>query len=161
MRLRRWLIAGSLVTALAACGSDPQPVSGPDDEGRIEAEGKGKGQEPATPKEEPRTNDVIKLDTFSEDVLALETNDIVMVRMTKSGGTMKGTIVSVRPRILTVTARGSSITSRFKPEEITDVKLLYRDDPTEVTFSGDAPLNDEETWLDRYADRAILGHDPA
>ena len=169
MRFRRWLIAGGLVTALAACSGDQDPVPGVEDGDLIEPNGEDEGErgdgaevEPASTREEPRDRIIKKkLDTFSDEVLGLQAGDIVLVRMAKTGGIMKASLVSVRPRVLTVTAQDNSITSRFKPEEVAEVKLLYRDDPDEVTFSSDAPLNDEETWLDRYADRSVLGHDPA
>jgi len=72
-------------------------------------------------------------------------------------GSMRGTVSGVRPKMLVMTAAGSAILTRLTPGEVLSVKLLYREDPNETSVSGDMPLTEEEQWLDRFADRDILG----
>jgi hypothetical protein len=158
------LRAGALAICtalLAGCGGDPEPAAEPESEperpGVTAADEEPAAEEPP-PAETPSV--VIKLDTFPKDVMDLQVKDLVEVQMTEGRPSVRGTVRGVRPRQLSVALQGSGITTQLKPEDVAGVKLLYREDPSALTVTADAPLNEQETWLERFADREILGKNP-
>lgn len=162
-RLGLWTLTSALVIAAIGCGGDPEPLPNPD--GEVVAPPADDGSTPKGDEKDDAKVDaerpkdlVIKMEVFPEAVMALKPDDLV--ELTLERGAIKARVTSVKARLLTVTTHGTAITSRFRPEEIQAVRLLYREDPSEVTFTADAPLNEDETWLERFADRSILGEDP-
>jgi hypothetical protein len=157
----RFVGATLLLGLLSACGGD-EPVDDTDTEVKAnDADGvsvvkpKDDGQPPKVATITGRSTDRVEVKYFSKDVLDLKSGDIVSVKMRR--GSMRGTVSAVRPKMLTVMAAGSGILSRLTPGEVMGVKLLFREDPNATSVSGDIPLNEDEQWLDRFADRDILG----
>ncbi|RMG15460.1 MAG: hypothetical protein D6731_08335 [Planctomycetota bacterium] len=154
-------LLGAVAASLVACGGEPEPAPPEAEPTLVGAEAAPSASEaPGTERRGPASV-VIRARSFPKDVLALKAKDLVDVSLSGERGTVRGEVISVRPRelMLAIEGQGGAVT-RFEPRDVEAVELLFRDDPREYTVGGDAPLNEDETWLDRFADREILGKDP-
>lgn len=157
----RFVGATLLLGLLSACGGD-EPVENTDTEVKAND---ANGVSVVKPKEENgpvkvatitgHSTDRVETKYFPKNVLDLKSGDLVSVKMKR--GSMRGTVSGVRPKMLTVMAAGSAILTRLTPGDVIAVKLLFREDPNETSVTGDMPLTEDEQWLDRFADRDILG----
>jgi hypothetical protein len=94
---------------------------------------------------------------FPDETLELHPGDEIQVRLRKTGSTIRGKLSSIRARQLTMIAVGTGILQRFKPGQVESVLFVSREDPNETSVDGDVPLNEDERWLVRFADRDIIG----
>lgn len=111
---------------------------------------------------EPRRTPSAAQRTFGPDVLdRIRIDDHVDVTLGR--GRASGVVRGLSATEIVLAMEGSQIVARFSPNDVKEVKLVYRD-PEQTrapTVGGAGPTSDEEGWLERFADRAILEGTPA
>lgn len=185
-RLRSARLLPALVAAalpLAGCGGGPEPAPEPALAPALEpGDGQPAGGAPAAPVAAPATSPerapateasepppsaapvTITIPTFPRAILTdLREGDVVEVVLTR-GGSLRGEIRSLRPRLLVITSDagrgGGGIVTEHRPEEVVDVRLLHRAGGL-VTASEPGPRSEAESWLPAHADGEVLGRDAA
>jgi hypothetical protein len=118
---------------------------------------------PATPppSEEPASI-VITASSFPKEILdRIKLDDLVEVELARGGGRTRGLVKIFRPGELAVALEGTQIVTRLRPEDVRDVKLLFREDERLDIGGLDEPRNEQEGWLDTFASRPIVDGQPA
>lgn len=157
---RARLVGPLALLAFIGCASDPPPPPPPAATPPPPAQNGAAraGTRPGPGAQDPREVRVSRA-TFSPEVMELKEGDLVAVDLVT--GSTRGKVVGIKPRELALASEGTSIVTRLTPEEVREVRVLYRAPAamafTVVVSTQDDPRNDEEAWLDRYADLAVLG----
>ncbi len=108
--------------------------------------------EPTPPAE--ATSIVITARTFPDELLdRVRLDDLVEVQLARGNGRARGHVKILRPTEIGILLSEGAIT-RLKPDEVKDVQVVFREE--RITAAAEAPRNDQEGWLDRFAARGIL-----
>ncbi|MBX3467670.1 MAG: hypothetical protein KF878_12365 [Planctomycetes bacterium] len=138
--------------AVEAPAPAPEPTPEPAPTPMVEA--------PA-PRAEP-TRIVITSKSFPQELLdRIRLDDLVEVELARGGGRTRGAVKVLRPGELAVAIEGTQIVTRLKPDDVRDVRLLFRDDQRADLSGADEPRTEQEGWLERFAARSVLEGDAA
>ncbi|HBP20314.1 MAG TPA: hypothetical protein DEA08_21305 [Planctomycetes bacterium] len=164
------LLLGSALT-LAACGGGPEPAPAPAPRQQDPAPpGPSEPSDPPTPAvsngggKQPAKSPTITLTSrrFGSEIRRFEVGDVIEV-LRSDGRYARGRVEKLSPHelVLSDDSGRSEDRARLRPSQVTKLELLYRPVPTTPKTGGPAaPLNPEETWLERYAPDQILGQEP-
>lgn len=174
----RLLLAIAMAVAAVGCQDAPPPppspdpvaTDGPPSDGGQQPVAQGPAPAPAPPpatEAAPQTRPpeepvriVITAKTFPRELIdKLKLDDLVEVVLAK-GGTTQGNLKVLRATEIAVMVQGTSIITRLRPDDVRDVKVLFREDGRLDVTGADEPGNDQEKWLDRYAARPVLEGQP-
>lgn len=148
----------------AGCQDAPPPAPPPPAEPEpVPPPAAAPAPEPAPPPrpEEP-TRIVITARSFPQALLdKIKLDDLVEVELVRGGGRTRGLVKILRPGEIAVALEGTQIVTRLRPEDVKDVKLLFREDERLDIAGYDEPRNAAEGWLDTFAPRPIVEGQPA
>lgn len=160
LRLAARALGLSLAIAAAGCQEpspapvEPEPVVEAPPPAQAEPAAAPSTEAPPPPVSEEPAAIVMTARRFPDELLdRLRIDDLVEVHLVRGDGRARGQVKILRPTELGLWSEG--MLTRLKPDQVKDVKVLFRQDDR-VLVTRDEPRNEQESWLPRYAPRAIL-----
>ena len=165
------LLGAACLTSAGCGGPAPAPEPAPSPRAQDSPEPSGASDEPSAPAAPTPTGSTqstksptITLTSrrFGGEIRRFELGDVIEVLRT-DGRYARGRVEKLSPHelVLSDDSGRSEERTRLRPSQVTKLELLYRPVPvTPKTTGAAAPINPEETWLERFAPDQILGHEP-